>query len=290
MVPMHIITAARKALSYKTMGLSDALLSTSAEKKGHASPPKRPISATEATVARIIVATTLSLVLSGAIITLNWGGVGLGYEAPELSVRPGINAEWKSSNIAPLIAQLESDSREIYRERGRIAALVGFREGADIADVGAGSGFMAEEFARRVGPGGRVTAIEINPAFVSYIENRAQRAGLANLRSHLGLEDKMNLSRREGGNFDYVFLVDTYHHLEYPKSMLASFHRLLRRRGELIIVEPHRIPGQSSEAVLEHVRLGKTELIREITEAGFLLAAEPAAPFLTENYVLRFKR
>lgn len=289
MIPIHIITAARKAVIHETQGLSALLGGTAAGGKAHSgSAPS--ISASSATAARIIVATVFSLILAGAIITLSWGGVGLFYKPPEASVRPGINAEWKSSNIVPLIAQLESDNREIYRARVQIAALVGLKEGDDIADVGAGSGFMAEEFARRVGPRGRVYAVEINPAFVSYTQNRAERAGLTNLRPHQGLEDKLNLSRREGGNFDYVFMADAYHHLEYPKSMLSSIHRLMRRRGELIVVEPIRIPGQSPESVLEHVRLGKGELIREITGAGFELVAEPAAPFLTDNYVLRFKR
>ena len=242
------------------------------------------------TAARLVLAVGFSLGLAGAVIALQWGGVGLFYEPPEMSVRPGINAKWMSPNIAPLIARLESEGREIYRERSRIAALLNLKEGDDIAEVGAGSGFLAEEFARRVGPGGRVYAIEINPAFVSYIEMRARRAGLENLRAHLGAEDRLNLSRREGGNFDYIVLASTYHYLEYPKSMLRSMHRLLRGRGELIVVDFRQIPDQSPAEGLEPIRLSKDEVIREITEAGFDLAAEPAAPFLAENYVLRFRK
>lgn len=277
MVPMHMISAVASAV-LKKAGPAGA--------KTAPAPCARP----NATAMRVVPAFLAGLILCGALIAVSWGDVGLFYEAPEMSVRPGINAEWKSSRIAPLVMQLQSEDREIYRQRARIASLIGLQEGDDIADVGAGSGFMTEEFSRLVGERGRVTAVEINPAWVEYITNRAERHGLANVRAHLGQETKLNVNRKDGGNFDYVFLGDTYHHLEYPKSMLQSIWRLLRRRGQLIIVEVHRDAGQSPAEVLAHVRLGEQDVIREIAAAGFVLAEKPAAPFLKDNYILRFRK
>jgi len=55
-------------------------------------------------------------------------------------------------------------------------------------------------------------------------------------------------------------------------------------------VEPERLPGQSPDAVLRHVRLSKPEVIREISAAGFVLVNETAVPGLTANYFLRFRK
>ena len=54
--------------------------------------------------------------------------------ASEVSVKPGINESWKSSDIEPLIGRLETESREIYTERGSIGAVVGPRTGSVVAE------------------------------------------------------------------------------------------------------------------------------------------------------------
>lgn len=234
---------------------------------------------------RVVVALSTALALAGALIAANWGGVS--GSAQEQSVKPGINREWKGSNVTPLIERLESESREIYHERAQLAALVGLKEGMEVADVGAGSGFMAEEFARIVGPKGTVYAVDINPVLLGGIARRAQQAGLANIKPVLTGERDVELRRR---SVDVVFVCDTYHHFEFPKSSLAGIRRALRPRGELVIVEFNREPGKSTEHILEHVRAGKETFKREIEAAGFRFIREKEVPFLKENYVLRFRK
>ena len=88
---------------------------------------------------------------------------------------------------------------------------------------------------------------------------------------------------------DVVFTCDTYHHFEYPKATLASIHRALHKGGEFIVVDFERIPGKTRKWLLDHVRCGKEQVIREITGAGFQLAEEVPLGF-EENYFLRFRR
>ncbi len=215
----------------------------------------------------------------------------VGWTAPaaaqEQSVKPGINETWKSTEIQPLVNTLESESREIYAERGKLADLIGLRAGMRIADVGAGSGFMAEEFARRVGAGGKVYAVDINPALLERVTQRATAQGLADIETVLTREDSVDLP---AAAVDVIFVCDTYHHFEYPQKSLAGIHRALRPGGELVIVEFHRKPGESQGWVLEHVRAGQEEVTREIEAAGFALLRVEPAPFLAQNYVLRFRK
>lgn len=209
-----------------------------------------------------------------------------GWTAPlqQQSVKPGINESWKSSNIDPLIQRLETESREIYTERERLAAVVGPAPGAAVADVGAGSGFMTEELARLVGPSGKVYAVDINPTMLKHVADVAKAKGMPNIETIVCSEHSTELPRQ---SVDLIFVCDTYHHFEYPQDTLASIHAALRPGGQLVVVDFKRIPGESQDFVMEHVRAGQEVFTQEIESAGFrLIGLHP--DFLKENYILRF--
>lgn len=281
MIPIHVVNqVARAALTGKPLreGFPKAGM-----KGGSSACSKVDVNSVGG---RLILAGVFSLLLAGGLIAFNWGGTGVAFFAPpEASVRPGINAEWLRAGVPALVEKLEAPSRELYRERAQVADLLELNDGDDVADVGAGTGFLAEEMARRVGGSGRVFAVEINPELVEHIQQRAQAQGLPNLRAHLGEERKLNIVRREGGNFDLIVVANTYQYLEFPKSMLNSMRRLLRSRGRLVVIEP--LPG-TAEA--EHPRLTEEALIREVSEAGFALAGKLSAPSLPAHYILQFRK
>ena len=173
--------------------------------------------------------------------------------AQEKSVKPGINETWKSTAIQPLVNTLEAESREIFTQRAKLADLLALRPGMAVADVGAGSGFMVEEFARRVGPSGKVFAVDINAKLLERIAGHVKQQGLGQIQTVLTREDSVDLP---AASVDLIFVCDTYHHFEYPQKSLAGIHRALRPGGELFIVEFHREPGQSEGWIIEHVRAG----------------------------------
>jgi ubiquinone/menaquinone biosynthesis C-methylase UbiE len=194
---------------------------------------------------------------------------------------------WKSPDIEPLVGRLEVESREIYAHREALAAIVGPRPGAVVADVGAGSGFMALLFARQVGPTGKVIAVDINPKLLELISARAKKENLSNLQTVLAKDDSSELPPN---SVDLVFICDTYHHFEFPQRTMESIHRALRPGGQLVVVEFRRVPGTSPEWLLEHVRAGEEVFTKEILDAGFELTNVHNAPFLKENYILRFRK
>jgi len=205
----------------------------------------------------------------------------------EASVKPGINEPWRSRNVAPLIRRLESESREIWVQRDHIVQVVAPEPGMIIADIGAGSGFLTLMLAERVGPRGKIYAIDINPTLLDEIRKRAQTKGLNNVETVLAAEDSIPLAPN---SIDVVFMCDAYHHFEYPKSTMRSLRAALRETGEIVMVDLERIPGKTDAHMLEHLRAGKDIFRREIIEAGFELVQEHDVPELIENYVLRFRK
>ena len=89
---------------------------------------------------------------------------------------------------------------------------------------------------------------------------------------------------------DVIFVCDTYHHFEYPKSTLASMHRALKDDGHLIVVDFERIEGKSRDWTMGHVRAGREVFRAEIQVAGFTLAEEKKIDGFQENYFLKFRK
>lgn len=209
--------------------------------------------------------------------------------APPQSVKPGINKDFLDPALDPqkFVERFETESREIFTERAAIASMVGLKPGQSMADIGAGTGLFTLPFAEAVGPKGRVYAVDIAPAFVERIEQLAAERGVRNVEGVVCAEDDARLPK---DSIDVAFVCDTYHHFEYPAQTLASIHRALRKGGELVVVEFHRIEGVSREWCMSHVRAGQEVFVAEILAAGFEQVAQAQLPGLKENYVVRFRK
>ncbi len=205
----------------------------------------------------------------------------------EADVKPGVNAEFLKPHVdvAQWTERFEHEGREIYDQRGRIVAAARIKPGEQIADIGAGTGLFTMLFAERVGPTGKVFAVDIAKDFLSHIAERATAAGLKNVQTVLGTEHSTELAP---ASIDLAFICDTYHHFEYPQHTLASIHRALKPGGELVLVDFKRIPGKTSEWTLNHVRAGQEVFTAEIEAAGFKQTEQ--LDFLKDNYLVRFRK
>src|SRR5882672_6268881 len=109
-----------------------------------------------------------SIVKYAVRVLLAWGALAGPAAAQEKSVAPGINDRFlEGQNYAEFVDQFEREGREIFDQRLDILKAVGLKPGMAVADLGAGSGLFTYLFAREVGPGGKVYALEINAVMVS---------------------------------------------------------------------------------------------------------------------------
>jgi ubiquinone/menaquinone biosynthesis C-methylase UbiE len=217
----------------------------------------------------------------------------LGWPAPataeEQSVHPRANERYKSPNLdADDFTQIfERESREVFALRHEIVESLDLKRGVAIADVGAGTGLFMELFAEAVGVDGKVYAVEISPKFVEHLRERALRGGLQQVEV---VESEERFVPLPEASIDVAFLCDTYHHLEYPQTVVRSLRRALRPGGRLVVVDFDRDSATSRKWVLEHVRAGKQKVSTEIASSGFTLEKQLDVEGLVENYMLQFRR
>ncbi len=219
-------------------------------------------------------------------LTACWPALCSAQRAPA-GADPKINERFYDPKLEEWAPRFEGESREIYARRSDIVAAAGAKAGMTVADVGAGTGFMAMLFAKQVGPNGRVIAADISKPFVAAIAERAKKEGVANLTTVVGTQTETGLP---ADSADIVFTSDVYHHFEQVAATLASIKRALKPGGRFIVVDFERIPGVSPQNTLDHVRAGKETVIEEVLAAGFRLREEIKSLNLKTNYYLIFER
>ncbi len=208
-------------------------------------------------------------------------------EGDEASVKPGINKNFVDPNldVDSYVEQFEIESREVFVKRERILAACEIEKGDTVADIGAGTGLFTRMFSVEVGSEGWVYAVDIAPRFIEHINGEAAKHKLNNITGVLCAENSINLPPNSA---DVIFVCDTYHHFEYPKSTLASIKRALKKDGHLILIDFERIEGESREWLMGHVRAGKEVFRAEVEDAGFKLIEEKKINGFEENYFLKF--
>ena len=224
--------------------------------------------------------TGLSL-LAAIILALSLVAAPIGAE--EKNANPGINQNYYDAEFQHWVSVFERPGREIYDKRHTIVSALGLKPAMAIADIGAGTGFYTHLFAKQVGISGKVYAVDISENFIENILRTAKNQGLDNIEGIISKPESTNL---DPASIDLVFICDTYHHFEYPQTMLASIHQALRPGGQLVILDYRKQSGTSSNWVMSHVRADEITVIKEVETAGFSLLSQQ--DLLQSNYFLTF--
>jgi len=155
----------------------------------------------------------------------------------------------------------DSAGREDRLQINRVMDILGLAAGKSVADIGAGSGWFTVRAARRVGGLGKVYAVDINPEAVRYIEERARKEKLPNVKTILSKEDDPLLP---ADSVDAVLLLKTYHEVAHPVELLRNLRGALRGGAKVGIID--RNGNGEDHGVASDVA------IREAKEAGYGLS------------------
>src|SRR6187399_1431605 len=99
-----------------------------------------------------------------------------------LQQKPG-KAEGRNPRLfAPQdLGLLEPPDREAWQKPDQVMDALHVAEGTTVVDLGAGGGWFTMRLARRVGPNGRVYAVDVQRLMIEAISRRIEREGLNNI-------------------------------------------------------------------------------------------------------------
>lgn len=129
---------------------------------------------------------------------------------------------------------LEREAREREERTDLLVSALRLAPGMVVADIGAGTGYLARRMAPAVSPGGKVYAVDVQPQMVALLQRTARESGLGQIEPRLGAEDDVRLPV---ASVDLAIMVDVYHELAYPYEVMQSLLRALKPRGRVVFVE-----------------------------------------------------
>ncbi len=178
---------------------------------------------------------------------------------------------------------LERSERELEELPETALDKIGLQPGITVADVGAGSGYFTMRMAKRVGPTGKVYAVDVQPEMLTLLRRRLAKAKGANVEPVLGTEADPKLPRNA---LDLILMVDVYHELSQPQKMLRRLRAALKNDGRLVLLEyrkedPH-IPIRPDH------KMSVEEAKQELEAEGFRL--EKVLGDLPRQHILVFRK
>ncbi len=196
-----------------------------------------------------------------------------------------INKKYEGADATDWEKRFERKGREVHDRQAAVLEALQIEPGSSVADVGVGSGLYTLAFAGAVGKTGTVFGVDVQDYFLDHVRNKAKKAGVDNVTFVKAEQRSANLDE---STVDIIFMCDVFHHVEYPRTYLASLYAALKPGGRLAVIDFIAEEGTSKKWVLEHVRASPTEFRAEFEAAGFVF--ERAPELLEENFFHLYRK
>jgi SAM-dependent methyltransferase len=164
---------------------------------------------------------------------------------------------------------LTRPERDDEEDTSGLHARLGLRPGQVACDIGAGNGYHTLKMASAVAPGGTAVAVDIQPEMLELLAARAEQAGITNVRRVTSTPDDPKLA---AGTCDLILLVDVYHELSDPATMLGHLRDALSPTGTIALLE---FRGEDPDVPIKALhKMTKAQILREFSANGLRLAGE----------------
>ncbi len=155
------------------------------------------------------------------------------------------------------------------------AVLSDLKEGMTFVDVGCGDGYFSMLAAKKVGVSGKVYAVDIDPAGVETLKQKAQKEGLQNIVTAIGRAEDTVFCE---GCADMLLFSMDLHDFEDPQKVAANAKTMLKPSGKLVDLDWKKLDMAFGPP--EHIRFSEEKAQQILTETGFkVLSVAEAGPY-----------
>ncbi|HWG43433.1 MAG TPA: class I SAM-dependent methyltransferase [Gemmataceae bacterium] len=156
---------------------------------------------------------------------------------------------------------LERPEREKEEQPRKLLRILDLKPGQVVADIGAGSGYHTFRMAEKLGPRGKVLAVDIQKEMLDIIRKRMKKDEVSNIELILGTETDPKLP---ANGVDVILLVDVYHEFAFPFEMTEAMVKALKPGGRLVFVEFRKEDRDPVVPILEVHKMRKEQVVREM--------------------------
>jgi len=215
-----------------------------------------------------------------------------------------------ASAVADPARPADDRATDALRDPAETLAFAGVKPGMVVGELFPGGGYYTRMLSDVVGPTGKVYALE-NAGWTDSVkadQELVAQAGRANVTLDVEPFGQFKLPQK----IDLFWITQNYHDLhiaKYGAVDMAAFNRhvfdSLKRGGVYFILDHQANPGVTDAQIAVLHRIPKSQVIAEVTAAGFKLAAEgkflnraaddhsktifdPAIRGHTDQYALKF--
>jgi ubiquinone/menaquinone biosynthesis C-methylase UbiE len=173
-------------------------------------------------------------------------------------------------------SELEDETRYRYCSREDLLELIGPHERMEIADLGSGTGFFADDVAPHVGT---LYAVDMQDPMHEHYQEKGVPENVQQVHAPV---DDLPL---DDDSLDAAFSVDTYHEYHSDAS-IKELARVVRPGGRVITVDWSATGDQDAGPPLDE-RFALADTVSHFSDAGFTIEA---AKDRAETYVCTTRR
>ena len=163
---------------------------------------------------------------------------------------------------------LETENRIAELKISEVVSRLRLQPGDIVADIGAGSGVFSRALALAVAPKGTLLAVDIDPALLDHIAERAKEANIKNIQPVLGKFDDPNLPIRQ---VDLAFFHEALHHIERREAYLKALASHLKPQGRIVVIDLIKDHPDAPHKDQPEMQITLDEVKQWMAAAGFYL-------------------
>jgi len=156
--------------------------------------------------------------------------------------------------------------RDQWQRPADVIDALDLRPGSEVVDLGCGSGYFTLRLSPRVGPSGRVIAEDIRLLPLTFLWVRTALKRDSNVQIVHGTISDPELPT---GTLDSALIVNTFHELSDPQSILADVRNSLVPGGRLVVVDREPKPENIGVTETGDHEISPATVESDLSSAGF---------------------